>query len=175
MATPGIRSLPLCSLLASSTWVKNSAAILPYLVTGNTESLEKNHFDDVICNQRFWLARSTFRLGDNSNVGECPDPSSSCEGSGSKTSLCACHALLAVLLYREACMWTECNYRSSLWEDIYPYILCFTCSLKPAKCPMQTSMWLLIQLVISKSALAVFHMVATLDLRIIICNHSGSS
>ena len=26
---------------------------LPYLVTGNTESLEKNHFDDVICNQRF--------------------------------------------------------------------------------------------------------------------------
>ena len=60
---------------------------LPYLVAGNTESLEKNHFHDVICNQQFWLARSTFRPGDNSNVGECPDPSSSCEGSGSETTL----------------------------------------------------------------------------------------
>ena len=76
------------------TFVKYSGKILNstvicrirYLVVGGTESLKKNHFHDIICNQRFWLVRSTFRPGDNSDAREWPDPSSYCEGSGSKTS-----------------------------------------------------------------------------------------
>ena len=75
--TPHIHSLPIYSLLASSTRVKHGTAqCLSYLVAGNTESLEKKHFHDIVCNQRFWLAKSTFHPGDNLNVGECPDPSS---------------------------------------------------------------------------------------------------
>jgi len=57
-------------------WNTEQRSDLLYLVAGNTESLEKNGFHDIICNQWFWLARSTFHPGDNSNAGECPDPSS---------------------------------------------------------------------------------------------------
>ena len=49
---------------------------LPYLVAGDTESLEKTLFHDVTGHQRLGLARSAFLPGDNSNVGMCPDPSS---------------------------------------------------------------------------------------------------
>ena len=55
-------------------WNMEQCSDLPHLVVGNTESLEKNRFHDIICNQRFWLARSKFRPGDNLRVGECPDP-----------------------------------------------------------------------------------------------------
>ena len=67
-------------------WKLEQHSDLPYLVVGNTESLEKKHFHDVICNHRFWLTRSMFRPGDKSNVGVRPDPSSSWKGFGSKTS-----------------------------------------------------------------------------------------
>jgi len=90
VATPCRRSLPICSLLASSTLGDTEQhSDMPYLVIANTESLEKTFpWHHVICNQQFWLVRSTFRPGDNSNVGACPnmpDPSSSCEGCGSET------------------------------------------------------------------------------------------
>ena len=64
--------------LSSNTRVKHrTAQRFAVSSVDGTESLKKNHFHDVICNQRFWLVRSTFRPGDNSDVCECPDPSSS--------------------------------------------------------------------------------------------------
>jgi len=86
--TPRIRSLPICSLLASSTLVKHRTA-QQSAVPGRWQHGKpgEKSFHDVICNQWFWLARSKFRPGDDLNVQECPDPSSSCEGSGSETAV----------------------------------------------------------------------------------------
>ena len=59
---------------------------MPYLVVGDTESLEKNLFHDVIGHPQLSLVWSAFLPGVNSSIGVCPDPSSSCKGSGFKTS-----------------------------------------------------------------------------------------
>jgi len=57
-----------------------------YLLVGDTECMEKNLFCDVIGHQQLSLVWSAFLCGDSSSVGVCSDPSSSCKGSGFKTS-----------------------------------------------------------------------------------------